>query len=261
MAHTYWRKQTTEILFPDILWSRPQSKQGAGKLAIIGGHAHGFGAPGVAWSEALKSGIGVAKVILPDAVKKTVKQILPDAEYAPSNPSGSLSKDALAELLDISVWSDGVLIAGDLGRNSETSVLLEEFVQIYDGLLTVTHDGVDYFKSTPKLLFERKNTLVVLSLAQLQKMFINMPLITPITYSMSSLQLVEALHGLTSDFPACIAVVHNGNIFVAHGGEVVSAENTKMPWRVKTASKASVFWIQNPTKIFESVVSSLAETD
>lgn len=258
MENSYWQKQLRDKpLFEDILWSRPENKSNAGKLAVIGGHQHSFSAPGIAYAQALEAGAGVCHVLLPQAVYKTVKHVLPAADFAPSNPSGSFAKQAIDDLLRIANWSDATLLAGDFGRNSETAVLLESFVQKYDGLLTVAQDAVDYFKSTPKLLLEREKTLIVLSLAQLQKMFINTPIITPITHSMSAVQLVEALHELTEKYPACVAVKHHEQIFISSDGRVVSTEQDSNPWRVKTAATASVFWLQNPSKLLESVATSL----
>lgn len=257
---SYWHKQSPDNpLYPDILWSRPETKVGAGKLAIIGGNAHAFGAPGIAWNTANESGIGVVKVLLPDAIKKTVRHVLPDAEFAPSNPSGSFSKKAMSDLLSIASWSDAALLAGDLGRNSETAVLLEEFVQKFHGLLTVTQDAADYFKSLPRLLLERDDTFIAVSLAQLQKFFINLPIITPITYSMTEVQLAEALHTLTQDhrIKAVVAVKHNDTLFIAFNGAIVSTSLEAQIWRIKTASRGTVFWLQNPTKPLESIVSSL----
>lgn len=259
--YDYWHKQEREApLFPDIIWSRPESRAGGGKLAIIGGHSHGFSASGIAYETALEEKAGIVKVLLPDAIKKTVKLILPDAEYGPSNPSGSFSKQALDSFLEISSWADGVLLAGDMGRNSETAVLLEKFVSSYSGKITITQDSADYFKDYPMLILNRPSTLMIVSLAQLQKVFINAPLIVPITYGMTLLQLVEALHLLTSKFSIAVSVKHNDVVFVAHNGQVVTTENKEMPWRVKTAARASVYWMQNPGKLLESAVSSLFTT-
>lgn len=261
MDTSYWRKQEADKpLFEDILWSRPESKSQAGKLAVIGGHSHGFGAPGAAYGEALGAGIGVCKVLLPDAVKKTVKHVLPDASYGPSNPSGSFSKKALDSFLEISLWADAVIISGDMGRNSETAILLESYVQKYSGKLVIAQDAADYFKAFPQLLMNRPDTVLVISLAQLQKIFINAPLITPITFGMTLPQLAEALHMFTSKFPLTIVVKHHDVIFVAHNGQVVTTPNNDMPWRVRTAGKASVYWLQNPSKPLESISTSLAIT-
>jgi len=258
---TYWHKQDpAKPLFPDILWSRPESRASSGKLAIIGGHSHGFGAPGAAYAEALNAGVGICKVLLPESVKKTVRLVLPDASFGPSNPSGSFAKSALTDFLEISNWADGVLLAGDMGRNSETAILLENYVQSYKGPLTIAQDAADYFKAFPRVLMNRPNTTLVISLAQLQKIFINAPLIIPITYGMTLPQLAEALHEFTTKFALTIVVRHHDLIFVAHGGEVVSTSNAEMPWRVRIAGRASVFWLQNPTKPLESISTSLAST-
>lgn len=257
--HTYWRRQEPDTpLFPEILWSRPETKHGAGKLAILGGNAHAIGAPGTAYNQAQASGAGVIKVLMPEAVKKTVKLLLPDADFAPSNPSGSFSKQAMADFMEVASWSDMTLLAGDFGRNSETAVLLEDFVQKYNGPMTITQDAVDYFKALPNLLLKRPNTTIVLSLAQLQRLFINAAIMTPITYGMSLQQLAEALRQLTESHGACIVVKHHDTIFVGYQGQIISTSETNDIWRVTVASRASVFWMQNPANTLESIVTSLA---
>src|SRR4051812_45465462 len=130
----YWQKQAaTEPLFSDLLWSRPENRAHAGKLLIVGGNAQGLAAPAAAYSAATEAGIGTARVLLPDSLQKTVGRVFEAGEYAPSTPSGSFSRNALAELLAMSNWADGVLLAGDFGRNSETAIMLEQLVAKYEG--------------------------------------------------------------------------------------------------------------------------------
>ena len=257
MDLTYWHKQSNKPLFPDILWSRPETKQGAGKLAIIGGNSHGFGAPGIAYNRAMEAGAGTIKVVLPDAVRKVVHNLLPEAEYSSSTPSGSFSTKSLEHLLSVASWSDMVLLAGDFGRNSDSAIVLEKFISKYTGPLTITQDTIDYFKEIPLNLTDRDNTIVVLSISQLQKLFMNTPVISPIVLSMSSLQLVDALHNYTDKHSCCIITKHNDLIFVAYKGMVSTTKCEDKIWRVATSAKASVFVMQNPTKIFEAVTSSL----
>jgi hypothetical protein len=143
-----------------------------------------------------------------------------------------------------------------MGRNSETAILLEKYVEKYTGPLMIAQDAADYFKFFPQLLMNRPDTVLVISLAQLQKIFINAPLITPIIYGMTQPHLAEALHQFTTKFPITIVVKHQDLIFVAHSGQVVSTPNSEMPWRVKTAGKAIVYWIQNPSQPLESISTS-----
>ena len=242
-------------LFPDLLWSRPENRNQAGKLLIMGGNAHGFSAAGEAYTAATVAGIGTARVLLPDSLQKTVGKVFAAGEYAPSTPSGSFSSKALAEALAKAQWADGLLLAGDFGRNSETAVVLEQLLAKYQGQLTVTKDAADYFTKTPEALLERENTLLVLSFAQLQKIATGARFTTAFTFNMDFLRLIETLHNFTEKYPAAIIVQHLGTVFVAANGQVSTTKlGTEQPiWRVKTAATASVWWLQNPGKIFEAL--------
>lgn len=255
---TYWHKQTDKPLFPDLLWDKPENKSLAGKLLIIGGNSHEFSAPGEAYQSAAHAGVGVAKVLLPEALRKTIGTVLENTEYAPSNKSGGFARTALSEWLSFAEWSDGVLITGDLGRNSETAIVLESFLEKYSGQVTLTKDAVDYFLDNPGPLFERKQTTLVVSFAQLQKMASKYGLV--FKFSMTLLQIADALHGLSGDIDANIIVEHNGVVLVAVKQQVSSTRiEQEDTWRVSTAAKASVWWLQNPNKPFEALTTALVE--
>ena len=263
MEEQYWHKQQLgHPLYPDLLWSRPENRALAGKLLIIGGNAYGFAAPAEAYNEAQKACIGVAHVLLPDATKKIVGRVLEAGDYAPSTPSGSFSQSALSDLLEQSAWADGVLFAGDLGRNSETAILLEKFIATYRGPLTITKDAADYFTSAPQALLTRPETTLVISFAQLQKLAMNAKFSHAFTFSMDLIRLVEALHELTLAYPVHIIVKHLANIIVASGGQVSTTkiEAEQEIWRVATAAHASVWWLQNPSKPFAALTTAVYET-
>lgn len=255
MDRTYWHKQTVDQpLFPDLLWSRPEQRAQAGKLLIIGGNPHSFAAVAEAYAEATRAGIGSARVLLPDSLQKTVGKVLEAGEYAPSTPSGSFAQAGLDELLAMSQWADGVLLAGDLGRNSETAILLEKFAGKYTGQLTITKDAVDYFNSVPVIL-DRAETTLVASFAQLQKLATASRYPAAITFDMDLLRLVDWLHEFSALHQAAIITKHLENIFVAVDGQV---STTKLAaeqevWRVKTATQGAVWWLQNPAKLFAAL--------
>lgn len=254
----YWQKQTGTPLFEDILWSRPETKQSRGKLLIVGGNAHSFAAAQEAYAAADHAGAGHIRLVLPDVLKRTVG-VLGPYDYAPSTASGSFGRDALNELLLASHWSDAVMLAGDFGRNSETAILLENFVQKHAGPLTVTKDTVDYFYNLPALIADRPDTVIVLHLAHLQKIGTALKFETPFLLGMGTLLLVQALHAFTQEHPAVIVTEESGNIIVAHQGRVSSTKlhNTKEDWRAEVAAGASVFLMQHPAKPFEAITSSL----
>ncbi len=259
----YWLRQTPAVpLFDDILWSRPEHRASAGKLLIIGGNGMGFACVGEAYTSANRAGAGVIHALMPDVLRKTVGKVFAGASFAPSTPSGSLAMIALSDLLSHSAWADGVLLAGDLGRNSETSALLESYVQKYQGLLAVTKDAVDYFYMTPELLCQREHTVLVLSMAQLQRLGTALKFTTPFLLSMGMLLLAQALHEFTKLYPVTIVTKELDNLVVAYKGRISSTRLTedKDIWRVSTAAAAATFWMQNPGRPFEAVTTAIYDT-
>ncbi|MCA9325871.1 hypothetical protein KDA23_07505 [Candidatus Saccharibacteria bacterium] len=260
--HEYWQRQDPDkALFTDLIWSRPENRHHAGKLLIVGGNKYGFAAPAEAFSEAEKAGIGTARVLLPDSLYKTVGKAFTAGEFAPSTPSGSFARTALAELLAMAAWSDGVLLAGDLGRNSETAVLIEQFLQKMPGLITLGKDAVDYCLETPAICLDRPETTLIITIAQLQKLAANAKFTPAFTFDMDFLNLVEALHNFTAKHPANLVMRHLDNVFVAVNGQV---STTRYPadqaaWRTKTAAHAATWWLQNPTKPFEALTTATHE--
>lgn len=263
MADTYWFKQSAEKpLFPDLLWSRPERKSAAGKLLIVGGNLHGFVAPAEAFRAAETAGIGTGRMLLPDSLRQFVGKAFAAGELAPSTPSGSFSQKALGELIEQANWADGVLFPGDLGRNSETAILIEKFLEKYVGQVTLTKDAADYVLGLPTLQLNRGNTLLVITMSQLQKLGIKVGLKIPITFGMDLLKLLEALHELTGASPIMIIVKHSENLICAVNGQVstTSSLGDTDTWRVQTAASASVWWLQNPAKAFEALTTSMYES-
>lgn len=263
MENTYWQKQTLEApLFLDLLWSRPENRRQAGKLLILGGNLHGFSAPAEAFSAAEKAGIGSSRVLLPDAIKKTVGGFIEHGEFAPSTPSGSFSQKALDEVLEQAGWADGVLVAGDLGRNSETAILLEKFLAKYPGQITLTKDAADYISSAPQQVERRQKTTIVLSLSQLQRLITSLKYPRAVTLGMPLLQLVDLLHDFSQTYPFFVVVKHQQTIIVAVDGKVSSImtdDKREDMWRVKTAAYTAVWWLQNPDKSYEALSTSLLQ--
>src|SRR5258708_7588898 len=218
MADTYWLKQTKDKpLFEDLLWSRPENKHHAGKLLVFGGNFHGFVAPGSAYGAAAQAGAGTIRILLPDKLQKTVGKLIPEAEFAPSTPSGSFAKSTLGQLLEAAQWADGVLLAGDFGRNSETAILMDSFMDKFEGQVTIAEDGLDYFMGPKSPLIERPNTLSVIDLGKLQKLAKNNWPAAPIAHNMMLTDLVELLQDWASGYIVRFITRHADNYIVATG--------------------------------------------
>lgn len=260
MDYSFWRKQTaTEPLFPDIEWNKPENRSHAGKLGIIGGNQLGFAGVAEAYNVAVKSGVGQVRVLLPDVLKKTIPATITDTVFGPTNPSGSLAKDALADMATVGAWADGVLLIGDAGRSSETAILYEQFLQSYSGKLIITRDAVDLIKNGAQQIVNREQTLLIVSFAQLQKLFQSVYYPKVLTFSMQLTNLVDALHKFTITYPITIAVLHKDTFIIANGGEVITTpwSTPMMIWRGTTAAQAAAYWLWNPSKPLEAVATSI----
>jgi hypothetical protein len=257
----YLQKQERKPLYEDILWSRPENKAHAGRLLIIGGNSHAFAAPAQAYGEALKAGAGECKVLMPASVKKLIPMTIPDCEYVASTPSGSFSQKSLNDWLAFAAWSDLVLLAGDIGRNSETAIVLESFTERSPLPIVLTRDALDYFIKTPKQILMRPGTTFVLCLAQLQKVAISASFPKAVTFSIDFVPLVEWLHEFTTLYSVNLVLKHHTNLFVAVSGKVSVTKFTTDSeiWRLPMAVQASVFAMQNPSRTYDALTTAAFE--
>jgi len=261
MQRDYWHKQSSsEPLFPDLLWSRPENKTHAGKLLVVGGNAMAFASPAEAYQEAVKAGAGTVRVLLPSSLQKTVGRVFEAGEYAPSTPSGSFSQQALSELQDMAAWADAVLLAGDFGRNSETAVLLEKFIEKYNDQVSLCCDAVDYFLQNPLPVLDRDNTSLIVDMTQLQKLTVGAKFPTAFTSNMDFLHVIDTLHEFSREHQANIVLIHEKSIFIAAEGEVSTTQFEALPSFTKVAAHASVWWLQNQSETFKALTTAILET-
>jgi ADP-dependent NAD(P)H-hydrate dehydratase / NAD(P)H-hydrate epimerase len=261
MSYDYWHKQTPgTALYGDIEWQRPETKALAGKLLIVGGNKLGFAAVAQAYSDALAAGVGECRAVLPDALKSVIDKFALDCVYVPTNPSGGMSKEALSTIEASAAWADAVLLIGDAGRNSETAIMLEQFVTRTPKPVLITRDAVDLLRTNASELLQRPHTAFIVSLAQLQKLFQAVYYPKTILFSMQLTTLVETLHKFTISYPVTVVVFHQNQLVVAHDGQVSTTpwDEAMKIWRGSVAAKASVYWLQNLNRPLEAITTSLA---
>lgn len=255
MENTHWSRQTKDKpLFPDMLWSKPENKLHAGKLLIIGGNSHGFSTVAEAYDETQKAGVGSTKVILPDCLQKTVGTFLENAHFAPSTKSGSFAKTALAEWLSFNDWADGVLIAGDLGKNSETEITLEAFLDNYRGQLIIGADVIDNFGAKDYLL-DRPSTTIAINFSALQKIASYSGIV--FKHTMAAEQVAKNLLEFHKKHHVNIVTVLDNQIFVSSEQQVsVTPLENEDDWPIKIVAHAAVWWLQNPAQTYSALTTA-----
>lgn len=260
MDGSYWQKQTIEApLFPDVEWNRPERRDQAGKLGIVGGSKLGFAAVAESYQVAIETGAGEARVLLPDALKKSVPPQMSDVIFGPTTNSGGLAAEAKSELQALADWSDVLLFAGDAGKNSQTAILYEEIIARNDKPIVLTRDAIDLVQNSFAGLLEKPEVVLVGSFAQVQRIFKEVYYPKVLTFSMQLAQFVEVMHKFTLTYPLTIMTLHAEQIVIARGGEVVTqawSEPMRI-WRGHTAARAASFLLWTPQAPLKALSASI----
>lgn len=258
----FWQQQEPGTpLFADIAWNKPEQRSQAGRLGVIGGNKLGFAGVAESYSTLCKAGVGEVKVLLPEALRKSIPVSITEAQFAPSNVSGSLNREALPHMRALGEWAQGILLIGDAGRSSETAIVYDDFIRHYHGQLTLTRDAIDLLQTSHTTLLEREHTLFVASFAQVQKLFRSVYYPKMLVFSMQLLQLVDTLHKFTVTYPVAIATLHKDTLVMAYGGSVITMpwSSPLRIWRGHTASMMAAYYLWNPSKPLEAITTSVSE--
>lgn len=258
--YPYWQKQTADkLLFSDIEWSRPERKDQAGKLAIIGGNKLSFAAIAESYQTAVSSGAGEVRVLVPDVLKKNIPVSMTDVTFAPSNNSGGFSNDAVSELNATDNWADVLLFPGDAGKNSQTAILFEEIIKKTDKPVVLTRDAVDLLQNSFSAILDNPQVVFVVSFAQIQRIFRAVYYPKILTFSMQLAQLVETLHKFTITYPVTIVTLHAEQVVIARDGQVITQawSEPMLIWRGHTASRIATYLLWTPSKPMEAIATSL----
>ena len=153
------------------------------------------------------------------------------------------------------------MLSGDFGHNSETAILIEQFITEYKGALTLVGDSLDALLTNPEIFLNRAQTVAVCSLGNLQKYLQKVHSTVAITSTMDLWQLMEALSDISQQYPAGLVTFHQGNYIVALKGQVsyTSSDKTLSDWPTIIGAYLSVWWLQNPGKAFEAISTAIYE--
>jgi hypothetical protein len=252
-----WQKQTDKPLFEDLIWSRPENKRHAGKLLIIGGQAGEFVQTARAFEAANRAGAGHIRVLLPESLRK-VAQVIPDVEFAPANKSGSFARNALAEWFDLAGWADHTLLAGDFGKNSETTTIIDGFLLRGNCPATINLGSLASIGIRLEQLANMPLTLVI-DRSMLQKFGTALSLQVPIKSTTPTDRLAEIIHEISRGKRTNFVIQDEGWIWTAVEGKVISTKSK--PIDDSQLSAACAVWLmQNPKRPLEALATACFET-
>ena len=110
------------------------------KLAIVGGARGMAGAAMLAARSALRSGIGMVKLVV------APESLTPVQESEPYALAATWPSDAAAVQRDIAQWADAVVIGPGLGRGVESRDLLERVLSAWQGPTLLDADAITIFE-------------------------------------------------------------------------------------------------------------------
>lgn len=244
MNHDFWRQQTSEsLIYPDFTWRIPEKPQDRGNFLIIGGNARAFSAVSIAYQTAKDLQLANIRILLPDALSRSIRKNTPDALFLPTNNNGGFSKKGLPEALAAVNWADSVIFIGDSSQNSETALFLEQVLLQSDKKVLIARDAIDLLKNLGEALMNRPNTTLSVSFAQLQKLFQSVYYPKVLTFSQNLTQVVENLHKFTLTYPVAIELFHQDHLFLAAGGQVITQKYVKATdiWTGKLPTRSAVY--------------------
>lgn len=249
------RKQDPKkSLFEDLLWSRPENKRSAGKLLIIGGQSGDFMNVSSCYSFAKEAGAGTIRLILPDSLKKIGGNI-EGVEFAPSTSTGSFAKTALATFFDLADWAEHVLLAGDFGKNSETTIILDGFLLSGIKPITISQNAMPSIGIKLEQLINMPVNLVI-ERKIFQKIGIASSTHVPITSLTNYEQKGKIIENISSRTKASYLIIDEEQTWCAATGEVVSTQTKPIDLNALSAY-AAVWLMQNPDKKLEALASSI----
>lgn len=243
--------------YPEMLWSKPENKNYAGSMLLIGGNSEGFNNLSDGFALLNKEVIKAVNVATVDSLKKKIGQFLTSAHYLPSNPSGGFANNALDELSYLSNINDYVLLIGDLGGSSETEMLIENLINDQKQNITIANDGIDIFLNTAAHTIERGKLNLVIEFNKLQKLLIKLKITKALTSDTTLLGIAEILSELTKSFDISIITDFNNQILYSFNSRVglIKADFVIN----KLAIKSATWLMQNPEKQFEAISCALFE--
>jgi NAD(P)H-hydrate repair Nnr-like enzyme with NAD(P)H-hydrate dehydratase domain len=240
-------RQDDQPLYPKILYNRPVTRAGAGRLLVVGGHSGEFSLPTAIHQLSLAAGVGECRVILPDTLAKLLGGA-PGTVFGPSNPSGSLGTEALGRILGLSEEADAVLVGASLSNNSSTAILVEHLIAKLERPFVVVDDGLTAMHHNLAAVTGNPEVLVVLTMAEVFKLCGSLHIPIHIRDGAGLINKLEIIQNLAAA-SRCSYAVYGSEIVIAAGGELIV---TPINYRLALVpalfySVLSTFWLQNPT--------------
>jgi NAD(P)H-hydrate repair Nnr-like enzyme with NAD(P)H-hydrate dehydratase domain len=247
-------RQDDQPLYPKILYNRPVTRSGAGRLLVAGGHSGEFSLPTTIHQLATAAGVGECRVVLPDVLAKFLGGA-PGTFFVPASPSGSLGTEALGRILELSEDADAVALGASLSNNSNTAILVEKLVTGLGRPIVAFDDALTATQHNPATLTDNPQALIIATMAEAFKLCGRLGVSIHIRENGGLINKLEIIRDLKAA-GRCSYVIYGTEIIVAADSpsDPASPELIVTPINYRLSlvpavfyAVLSTFWLQNPT--------------
>jgi NAD(P)H-hydrate repair Nnr-like enzyme with NAD(P)H-hydrate dehydratase domain len=247
-------------LYEDIIWNKPENKNNAGKILIIGGSQDNFRNVSDIYNYCLKARAGTIKIVLPNTLQKNLFDPNLDQIFLASTKSGSFSSIGLAEMLDLANWSDITILAGNFSKSSETELLMQNFLNKCPSAICIVDDALEIATPVSNDLNEKKNRLLIGSFSQLQKALLKIYPEQILKVSRSIVEQLTSIEQIKNKLNLSIISYDLSNFIVISENKI---SLTKYPnltnWKNMLAAFGSTYFIHNQETLFKGLTSAVAD--
>ena len=143
--------------------SNSSDKRSVGTVLVVAGSVGMAGAPALVARGAMRSGAGLVTVAAPEAVATTLHQIIPEGTTLPlpSTDKGSISPQAIPQVLERAEKLDVVAIGPGLSTNPETFEFVKKILTELDKPVVLDADGINAIAGDPEALASRGAPTVI----------------------------------------------------------------------------------------------------
>jgi NAD(P)H-hydrate repair Nnr-like enzyme with NAD(P)H-hydrate dehydratase domain len=239
-------RQEDEPLYPTILYNRPVTRAGAGRMLLVGGHSGEFSLPTAIHQLATAAGVGECRTVLPNNLAKLLSGA-PGTHFVPETSSGSIGPEALGRILELSEEADAVALGASLSNNSSTTMLVERLITELQRPVIIFHEALTALRHNIKTVTDNPDALVILTMAEVFKLCgqLHVPIqIRPGGGLISKLEIIQDLRSASR----CQIAVYGTEIIIAADTDMVV---TPINYRLSMLpalfyAVLGTFWLQNP---------------
>jgi len=237
--------------YQDILWSRPTRR--TGRILLAGGHRDGFAELQKAFVGFDAAGAADCHLALPDKLSRLLGS-LEGISLVPSNPSGSIARDAVAELTHLANEADLICIGPDLSNNSETTLAMQRVIAETRSSVVIPSSSTEQLISEAGEWHDKSNMMIFINQKQLFKLATKLAVDATIPLSITNEALLEIIKAVSTNYaPVLVLATKDAIIYAVAGTSGIVKVEVNPEDNGAITGLFGLFWLQNQSTPLEAL--------